>query len=369
MVWNWQLPGWPQFIYVASEISSLENRFLQGAGGVFAVLKHLDDEKRRQFIVEILSTEGLKSAEIEGEILERESLQSSIQRHFGISPGIKEPHPKEQGMAELIWKMYDTFDETLTHEMLFDWHKVLMQHDQGIADVGKYRTHPDPMQIISGRYDRQRVYFEAPPSHEVPQQMEDFIRWFNASRGQEPALTRAAIAHLYFENIHPFEDGNGRIGRALVEKALSQCLGQPTLIAVSQVITQRKKDYYAALGACNRTLNANAWVRFFGEVIVESQEESLASIHFLMAKSSLMHQMVDKINQRQEKVLLRMFAEGVKGFSGGLSAENYITITKASRATATRDLADLVEKKALIKTGKLRNTRYWLNVDLGPKMV
>lgn len=366
MVWNWQLPNWPQFIYDASEISSLENRFLQGSGGVFAVLKHLDDEKRKQFIVEILSTEGVKSAEIEGEILERESLQSSIQRHFGIFTEAKAPMPKEQGMADLMWKMYDTFDETLTHEMLYAWHKVLMQHGQGITDIGKYRAHPDPMQIISGRSDRQRVYFEAPPSKEVHQQMEDFVKWFNHSKEQEPALTRAAIAHLYFESIHPFEDGNGRIGRALVEKALSQCLEQPTLIAVSQVITRRKKEYYAALGACNRTLNVQAWVSFFGGVIVQSQEESLASIHFLMAKSSLMHQIGSKINQRQEKVLLRMFAEGVKGFSGGLSAENYIAITKTSRATATRDLADLVEKEAFTKTGKLRNTRYWLNVDLGP---
>ncbi|MGA8165346.1 MAG: Fic family protein [Waddliaceae bacterium] len=103
----------------------------------------------------------------------------------------------------------------------------------------------DPMQIISWRYDRQRVYFEAPPSKEVHQKMEDFVNCFNHSKEQEQALTRGAIVHLYFESIHPFEDGNGRIGRALVEKALSQCLGQPTLIAVSQVITRRKKEYYS----------------------------------------------------------------------------------------------------------------------------
>ena len=189
------------------------------------------------------------------------------------------------------------------------------------------------------------------------------LTWFNQSKQHGSILVRAAITHVYFESIHPFEDGNGRIGRALVEKALSQSLDQPTLIAVSQVITRRKKEYYAALGLCNTTLDIDRWITFFSEVIVEAQEESLNLINFLLAKSKLMSELKGEINERQEKVLLRMFAEGVKGFSGGLSAENYIRITKTSRATATRDLADLIEKGALYKTGRLRHTRYWINMD------
>ena len=361
MVWNWQLTDWPQFTYNTESIASLENQFLQGAGGVFAILKHLDDKRKKQFIVEILSAEGLNSAEIEGEILERDSLQSSIQRHFGLVAEKKRVLPREQGMGDLMWAVYDSYDETLTHEMLYHWHDMLMHHSR-IQDRGKYRTHEDPMQIVSGRYDNHTVYFEAPPSSRVHEEMTKFVEWFNDSREKKSALARAALAHVYFESIHPFEDGNGRIGRALVEKALSQNLGQPTLIATSQVITRRKKEYYEALGSCNRSLDARKWVSFFAEVIVQSQEESLHQINFLMAKSKLMNDLKGKINDRQEKVLLRMFREGVEGFSGGLSAKNYIAITKTSSATATRDLSDLVEKGALKKTGQLRHTRYWLSI-------
>ena len=364
MKWNWELANWPQFIYDHSLLIDLEQKFLQGVGGSFAVLKHLEDKKKRQFIVEILCTEGLNSAEIEGEILQRESLQSSIQRHFGLSIDNKKIPSKEEGMGDLMWRVYDTYDQILTHEMLFEWHTLFMGNQFRVSDIGKYRTHKEPMQIISSRFDKQTVYFEAPPSKIINKEMNKFIKWFNDSRHKESILTRAAIAHVYFESIHPFEDGNGRIGRALVEKSLSQSLNQPTLIAVSEIITRRKKEYYAALAECNKTLNIAKWIKFFAEVIVQSQEKSLSLIHFLMAKSKLMNQLKGKINKRQEKVLLRIFTEGLTGFSGGLSAENYIAITKTSRATATRDLADLVEKGALYKTGQLRHSRYWLNINV-----
>jgi len=362
MSWNWQLPKWPQFTYEASSLVALEKTFLQEAGGTFAVLRHLDEEKRREFVVELLCTEGLKSAEIEGEILERESLQFSIRRHFGLLSDGKRKSPKEQGMADLICKVYDTYDQPLTHEMLYEWHNVLIE-SSSVEDRGQYRTHSEPMQIVSRRYDRHELYFEAPPSSDVHKEMTAFIKWFNSSKGKGSVLARAAVSHVYFESIHPFEDGNGRIGRALVEKVLSQGLGRPTLVAVSQGITRRKKEYYSALSSCNTTLDIGKWVAFFSEVIVQSQAEALSLVHFLVAKAKLMNALSGRINGRQEKVLLRMFAEGPKGFSGGLSAENYISITKTSRATATRDLADLVTRGALCKTGQLRHTRYWLNID------
>ncbi|NGX62371.1 MAG: Adenosine monophosphate-protein transferase SoFic [Chlamydiae bacterium] len=362
MVWNWQLPDWPHFQYDSSSLTPLEKKFYQGAGGVFAILKHLDEEKKRHFIVDILSIEGEKSAEIEGELLQRESLQSSIKRQFGLAHDEKRIPPKEQGMGALMWTMYDTFDEPLSHEMLHEWHYLLMSHDHTLASVGNYRTHKEPMQIVSSRYDRQTIYFEAPPSSQVDQEMSRYIDWFNQSRNQESTLARAGSAHAYFESIHPFEDGNGRIGRALVEKALSQSLGQASLLAISQEISRRKKEYYTALGTCNRTLEIGTWLLFFANVIVHAQEESLALINFLLDKSKLLNSLKGKINSRQEKVLLRMFAEGRKGFTGGLSAKNYIAITKTTRATATRDLNDLVEKGALYKIGTLKHTRYWLNI-------
>jgi Fic family protein len=361
MAWNWQLLNWPHFTYDSSSISKTEKQFFQGAGGVFAILKHLDADPKRRFIIEILSAEGVSSAEIEGERLDRESLQSSIQRHFGLNAKSKKDSPSESGMSELLCSVYDSFNQPLTHEVLHKWHKLLMQSDTRITDIGKYRTHSDAMQIVSGRLDRKQVYFEAPPSIKVHQEMTTFIKWFNDSRKKESALARACIAHVYFESIHPFEDGNGRIGRALVEKALSQSLNHPTLIAISEEISKRKKDYYRELAKCNQTLEIGHWLQSFSEMIVKAQESSLILIDFLMNKFKLMSSIQGQINERQEKVLLSMFAEGPHGFTGGLSVKNYLVISKTSRATATRDLADLVAKDVLTKTGYLKNTRYHLN--------
>ncbi|MBN1216125.1 MAG: Fic family protein [Candidatus Lokiarchaeota archaeon] len=362
MKWNWQLPDWPKFIYDSSLVNDLEKEFLQKVGGAVAVLKFLEESERRQLIVEILCSEGINSAEIEGEFLKRDSLQSSIKRHFGFISDHKKIPLKEQGVGELMWKIYDTYDEPLTHKMLYEWHVLLMKNEYRISDIGNYRTHDEPMQIVSGRLDKQIVYFEAPPSKDLKNEMNEFIKWFNDSKNDESILTRAAIAHVYFESIHPFEDGNGRIGRALVEKVLSQSLKMPTLIAISQIITKRKKEYYKSLAECNNTLNINNWIKYFAKIIVQAQESSLEMISFLITKSKFMNELKGKINKRQEKVLVRMFAEGIEGFSGGLSAENYIAISKTTRATATRDLTDLVKKSALKKTGQLRHTRYWLNI-------
>jgi Fic family protein len=341
----------------------LEREFLQAVGGANAVLKLLEKEEKKRFIIEILCSEGLKSAEIEGETLKIDSLQSSIQRHFGFITDHKSIPLREAGIGELMWKLYDTYQEPLTNKMLFDWHRLIMSNEYRISDIGKYRTHEEPMQIVSGRLDKKKVYFEAPPSKGLKHEMTKFIKWYNDSIKSESILLRAAIVHLYFEIIHPFEDGNGRIGRALVEKALSQNLKKSSLIPVSQVITKRKKEYYKALAECNNSLNINNWIKFFAEIVVQAQEESLKMVHFFIIKSKLMKALKDKINERQEKVLLRMFAEGLKGFSGGLSADNYIAISNATRSSATRDLSDLVKKGALTKTGELRHTRYWLNLD------
>ena len=171
------------------------------------------------------------------------------------------------------------------------------------------------------------------------------------------------MAHVYFESIHPFEDGNGRIGRALIEKVLSQEVGRPILISLSKTLENRKKEYYLALEKCNRTLYIQEWLLFFADALLQAQKGSLDLLSFLMKKNKYLSSLSGHINARQEKVLARMFAEGPSGFKGGLSAENYLSITKTSRATATRDLIDLVQKGALVKTGELRHTRYNLNFN------
>lgn len=362
MRWNWQLPEWPQFNYNPSHIIPQERRFFLGLGSAFAFLKNIGKQEYNQFAVEILSDEGMESSRIEGEILDRESLQSSIKQHFGLKAKRAVSPDKESRIAQLLCSVYESYDKPLTHEMLWQWHYSLFHGQPDIDDCGKYRTHPEPMRIVASRYGSQKIFFEAPPSDNVPHEMEGFINWFNSTTSAS-VLARAAIAHVYFESIHPFEDGNGRIGRLLVEKVLSQQVGRPVLIAISRVFEQRKKEYYAALERCNQTLEVGHWLEFFADAALQAQQESISLLRFLIDKTKVLTGVAGQINTRQEKALLRMFAEGPNGFKGGLSAENYIAITKASRATATRDLADLVQKGTLTRTGELRHTRYWLNLS------
>jgi Fic family protein len=179
-----------------------------------------------------------------------------------------------------------------------------------------------------------------------------------------PPLTRAGVAHLYFESIHPFEDGNGRIGRAISEKALAQRSDQSTPTALAETMLVRRKEYYAALEAANSSNEITPWLRWFAGVCIEAQRRSLAHVDFLVDKTRLLDRLRGALNARQEKALLRMMREGPKGFAGGLSAANYMRISGASPATATRDLGDLVEKQALVRTGERRHARYWLTIPL-----
>ena len=198
--------------------------------------------------------------------------------------------------------------------------------------------------------------------------MARFVAWFNrtAPGGSEhlPALTRAGIAHLYFESIHPFEDGNGRIGRAIAEKALAQSFGQPTLIALAATILSRRKAYYAALEAANKGNEVTAWLSWFAGIAIEAQRRTTVRVEFLIGKTRLLDRLRGQLNPRQEKALLRMLREGPEGFEGGLSAGKYFTITGASPATATRDLADLVDKGALRRVGERRHARYHIAIPM-----
>ena len=226
------------------------------------------------------------------------------------------------------------------------------------------------MQVVSGTLHAPIVHFEAPPSSKVPKEMARFVKWFNrtAPGGSNPlpALTRAGIAHLYFESIHPFEDGNGRLGRAISEKALAQSVGRPTLTALATTILIRQKAYYEALKAANKDINLTSWLCWFAGIAIEAQKHTEANVEFLLDKTRLLDRLRGQLNARQEKAILRMRREGTKGCKGGLSAGNYITITGASPATATRDLTDLVEKTALNRLGERRYARYELAIGLRP---
>ncbi len=362
--WNWQQKDWPNFIYDTEKFTQLENQFLQQAGVSFGAFKHINENERQDIMINFMSDEAMNTSEIEGEALDRASLQSSIKRQLGLQAPQTPNHPAENGISEMMIDLYHHYDAPLRHEILFQWHEMLMNGRRDIADIGAYRTHNDPMQVVSSDH-RRKVYFEAPPSKAIPKEMDQFIAWFNdteTGQGALPPLIRASIAHLYFESIHPFEDGNGRIGRALVEKILSQYLNRPAIIALSETINQEKGEYYKELATYSHNLDINGWIEYFAKVILKAQEYSVAQIEFIIAKGQFMQRYEAEMNPRQEKAILRMFEAGVGGFKGGLSAKNYMTITDAPSTTATRDLNDLVNKGILTKTGSLKSTRYWLNI-------
>lgn len=362
MKWNWQQKDWPDFTYDSAKIEVLEKEFLKASGMLIGAFSHLSEEDGNQIKIDLISNEALKTSEIEGEYLNRDSLQSSIRRAFGLDSDRRKIPPSEQGIADMMIDLYESFDKKLSNKTLFVWHEMLCTGRRDLHDIGKYRTHNEPMQVVSGPLHKPNIHFEAPPSSQMEKEMDGFIKWFNASRDTLNPLTRASIAHLYFVCIHPFEDGNGRIGRAIAEKALAEYLGYPTLIALSCTIEKHKKSYYDALEEANKSNEITGWILYFAKTILEAQKYSQSQVEFLIAKTKFFDKFKNQLNERQTKVILRMFREGIDGFEGGLSADNYIKISGTSRATATRDLQDLVEIGAFSKTGELKSTRYYLNV-------
>jgi Fic family protein len=362
MTWNWQEPDWPHFSWDKKRLARSEEQFLLETGRFVGTVRHLGPEDRDQLTVDAMSTEALTTSEIEGEILDRASVQSSIRKELGMAADKRRPKPSEQGIAEMMVDLYRRYSESLSEEMLFGWHRMLVRGRDDLRDIGRYRTGDEPMQVVSGALHAPRVHFEGPPSSAMPREMKAFVNWFNrtAPSGSErlSTLTRAGIAHLYFVSIHPFEDGNGRIGRAIAEKALSESLGQPTLIALAATILAKRKAYYDALEAANKNNEITAWLSWFAATAIEAQKRTIARVEFLIDKTRLLDRLRGQLNNRQEKALLRMLREGPDGFKGGLSAGNYATITGASPATTTRDLLDLVQKGALIRVGERRHARY-----------
>ncbi len=370
MTWNWQKPDWPNFTWDASRLREAEEQFLLGSGMFAGSIKHLNEQNREQLTIEAISTEALTTSEIEGEILDRASVQSSIRRQLGLAADHRRVKPAEQGIAEMMVSLYRSFSEALTDEVLFEWHRMLTNGRRDLKNIGRYRTSAEAMQVVSGSLHAPKLHFEAPASAKVPKEMARFVKWFHRSApdGSDPlpALTRAGIAHLYFESIHPFEDGNGRIGRAISKKALAQSLGHPTLIALAATILIRRKSCYEALRAANKGNNMSSWLCWFAGIAIKAQQRTEANVEFLLDKTRLLDRLRGELNERQGKALLRMLREGPEGFEGGLSAGNYVTITGASPATATRDLADLVEKKALVRIGERRHAGYEVAIVLRP---
>lgn len=367
MRYNWQQQDWPNFHYRVHEIEELLFFYLQHAGKLEGALRSLREVEREESISELLISEAIKTSEIEGEFINRADVASSIRKQLGLDV---RDHSKDQravGIAQVLVSARKTFDLPLSKAMLLEWHASLLAHEKRLV-IGRWRTHQEPMQIVSGAIGFERVHFEAPPSANLEDEMNAFIQWFNDTAPYGPnaivhAPVRAAIAHLYFETIHPFEDGNGRIGRAIAEKALAQTTGYPGLASLSYTIEQNKNEYYRQLEKAQRANEISEWIRYFVKIIVEGLKFAQKTVDFTLVKSKYFDHYSKQINPIQLKVIQRMFSEGPSGFEGGMTASKYSRLTRVSKATATRHLADLVQVGALLVQGQGRSTRYHLNFD------
>lgn len=210
------------------------------------------------------------------------------------------------------------------------------------------------------------MHFEAPPSKELQKLLIDFEKWYQNFPYHEigqvgRAMLRAALVHLYFETLHPFEDGNGRIGRALSEKALAETLKKPILISLSKKIEENKSAYYETLKLVQRKQNVSEWLQYFFNILIEAQREVKETVLFVVEKALLFDRLKGKLNERQEKALRKMTEKGKEGFEGGMTAKKYMSINKISKATATRDLQLLFEIGALVREGEGRSVKYNVN--------
>jgi Fic family protein len=371
MAWNWQFKNWPNFTWDKDKIKKHENSFILNSGVIIGSSEHISNEDKQELFVQLLSSEAVDTSLIEGENLNRDSVQSSIKKELGLSVDINKATPAEKSIAMMMVDLYRKINDPLTHETLCHWHKLLMRHESRIKVVGAYRTYEEPMEVVSGPDYAKKIHFVAPPSKAIPDEMSLFMKWFEdtSPNGNNPlpSITRAGIAHLWFESIHPFEDGNGRIGRGIAEKILSQGYPNAMMTVLAKALLQKRKEYYDQLGKASITLDINDWLLWFAQIVIEAQQNTHLWVHWVIEKASFMRKAQNQVNERQEKVLLRLFRGGPEGFTGGLSAKNYISITGTTIATTTRDLRDLVEKNLLRKTGERKSTRYYLKINMRDK--
>jgi Fic family protein len=367
--YNWQKKDWPHFTFSLQEVEEALFLLMEKVGKVTGILGALPEKIKIETLVELMVAEAIKTSEIEGEYLSRKDVMSSIRNNLGINPRPETIKDKAaEGIGELMIDVRNTFKEPLSAQTLFRWHRMLFKGQSSIK-IGSWREHKEPMQVVSGALGKQKVHFEALPSDRVPAEMNEFICWFNetaprGTRGLRNAAVRSAIAHLYFESIHPFEDGNGRIGRILAEKALSQGIGRPVLLSLSRTIEANKNAYYDTLSQAQRDNEITPWVKYFIATVLAAQTEAEEQIEFTLKKAKFFDRFGDKLTERQLKVLRRMLEEGPKGFQGGMNASKYGSLTKVSKATATRDLQALLEMGALVYLGESggRSTKYAVNL-------
>ncbi len=364
--WIWQQPDWPHLTFDAHAAAAdlAETHRLHGL--VQGKAAAIDLGATSPLAVDAMADEALATAAIEGERLAPDSVRSSVMRRLGLTAsGRAERHV--EGLVDVLADATSACDHPLDADRLRRWHSALFPGGTSglrrIA-VGRWREHADPMQIVSGPPGREAVHYAAPPSRDVPAEMDNFLRWFAQAPTAMDGLARAAQAHLWFESIHPFEDGNGRIGRAIVDMALSQALRQPVrLYSLSRQLLASRNEYYAALNATSRGgVDSTDWVRWFARQIAAACTTASDAIDQTLAKRRFWERHEHAVNERQRKVLRQLLDAGDGGFAGGLNAEKYIKLTGVSKATATRDLQDMVANGQLWTAGAGKALRYYVSM-------
>ena len=367
----WEHADWPRLHFDLATAGPALLRARRVQGQVKGMAQAIGLPDMRQVAEELWTGEAIATAAIEGDNLELASVRSSVLRRLG--QGDTGPSNRRvEGLVDVMQDATDGFAAALDAERLCRWQSALFPGGTAglrrIA-VGRFRDHDDPMQIVSGLPGKEIVHYTAPPSSRVPREMAAFLAWFEATRPGAAigidGIARAAIAHLWFETIHPFEDGNGRIGRAIADMALAQDLGEAArLYSLSRQLLANRAGYYEALAtAQGGGLDVTAFVTWFADAFRESCGRSIAVMQTTLEKSRFwaLHAR-QTFNDRQRRLIGRLLDDGDGGFLGGLNVEKYLKMTATSKATATRDLSDLMQRGLLHTTGQGKALRYYLSV-------
>jgi Fic family protein len=370
MKWIWQQPDWPDFRYDELALGHRELEFRINSERLAGRFEALPMASQEDATIDLMLSEAIKTSAIEGEDLDRESVRSSLLSLITSDTLLDNSDQKAAGAASLLVDVRKNWQTSLSHDLLGKWQSMAVPEQRYTAILrGAYRNDPSPMQIVSGPYGREKVHYEAPPAAQVPEEMARFIDWYNQISplsGEKTihGIARAGIAHLWFEIIHPFNDGNGRVGRAIADHALSQFLGYPTTACLATAIELDKKTYYLQLEKASRgSLDVNIWLDYFADTVINAQEIAKKEVDFVLAKTRFYEVYGDQLNDRQARMVSRVFAEGRKGFEGGITTKKYEAITRCPNRTASRDLSDLVAKGIIIPLpGGGRTTRYELTI-------
>jgi Fic family protein len=365
---SWQSRHWPDFSFDAAALAPALATARRAQGEVIGLSRALGMEEARNAEAAIWTSESLATAAIEGEKLDLDSVRSSIARRLGLTDRPPSGQRAVEGLLDMMQDAASRWQKPLTLKRLCAWQAALFPSGYsalGKIAAGRLRQGAEPMQIVSGRIDKPKVHFVAPPAARLPSEMKKFLGWFNDNRDLD-GLARAGIAHLWFEIIHPFEDGNGRVGRAIVDLALAQDLKfHPRVVSLATELAVRRADYYAQLREASlEGADITRWLIWFCNRFGKACERSAALMESSLAKARFWTAHSGKpLSEAQRKVVNRLLEAGPRGFAGHLSTRKYASMAARSRATAYRDLAALERLGILVSFGRGKATRYHIALD------